>query len=118
MRLHTDHLTTSSLFNLMDAVKKDGDMATHVHFDKLDEHGSRSRARAFEIHLGSDIKIKGDGRRWTNSGSRGAGGTYAATYDEWGWLIAAIFEADPNATFGQYKGRDDFHNQTHGAYSY
>lgn len=116
MRLHTK-LSTGDMFNIKDKVVSEGLIPSYIHYDALTLHGSRSRDHAFEVKLGSDIKIKGDGRRWTNSGTYGKGGNYAATYDEWGWLIAEIFEQDPEAIFGNYDGRDDFHRQTKYAYA-
>jgi hypothetical protein len=41
----------------------------------------------------------------------------AASYDEWGWFLAALFRADPNAKAGPYKNEPDFHRKTEGAYS-
>lgn len=117
MRLHTDKLTGLDLYKIRKAVIDENLIAPHVYFDKLDGRGSRSRARAFDVHLATATKLKGDGRRWLNTGNEGAGNEYAATYDEWGWLIAEIFERDPEAIFGNYKGREDFHRQTHGAYT-
>lgn len=44
-------------------------------------------------------------------------GNYAATWDQWGILLALIFDLDPDAKVGGYKrpyynGADDFHYQT------
>lgn len=36
----------------------------------------------------------------------------AATWDEWGIFIAALFEIDPEAKISHYDGRDDFIAQT------
>lgn len=36
----------------------------------------------------------------------------AATWDEWGHFLAAIFEQDEDAICGNYNGADDFHSQT------
>lgn len=118
MRLHTDKLTTLDLNNIREAVVNAGLMDGAVHFDKLEPRGSRTRRAAFEVHLATEAKRTGDGRRRQNSGTSGGGPAYAATYDEWGWLISEIFERDPEAVFGNYKSRDDFHNQTHGAYQF
>ena len=116
MKLHTYCISTADMFNILDEARKAGNIAEFVHFDKLDECGSRSHDHAFEVKLGADMKIKGDGRRWTNSGNHGKGETYSALYDEWGWFIAGVFEQDPDAKFGPYADYEDFHNKTHGAY--
>lgn len=54
-------------------------------------------------------------RRHPNTGTRGAetmewGG--AASWTEWGWFLARVFDRDPDARCGDYRGRDDFHWQT------
>ncbi len=41
---------------------------------------------------------------------------YAATYDEWGYWLAALFAIDPEMLAGNYKGVDSFHALTKGAY--
>ena len=42
---------------------------------------------------------------------------WCASYDEHGELIAALFEIDPDAIIGQYKGVNDFHEQTKGVFA-
>lgn len=78
-------------------------------------HGSRKRANAFEVRLEwLGPKVKGDGRRKTNSGNYGA--AVAATYDEWGEWIARLYVIDPTAIIGPYNNVDDFHLKTDYAY--
>lgn len=78
----------------------------------IDEHGSRSRAGAVEM------KLTGNSPRHPNSGRWGADTyEYAATWDEWGMVLAAVYAADPDAICGSvkhpvYAGADDFHRQT------
>lgn len=119
MKLHSNILTASDVRDALERAKKRGHVDRLTVFDVLEVKGSRTRKNAFEVHLEwVGDKVKGDGRRWTNSGNRGAdtGGSYAATYDEWGWFIAELFDKDENAVFGHYKGMDDFNNQTRSAY--
>lgn len=80
--------------------------------------GSRTHANKIRVHLAADHNVTADGvvRRRTNSGNRGAGGYYAATYDEWGWFLAVVFDADPTAKCEYYANRDDFHAKTNGKY--
>ena len=33
---------------------------------------------------------------------------FAATWSAWGYLIAELFNRDPSAIIGQYRGREDF----------
>lgn len=123
MKLHSNILTESDVRDALERAKKRGHVDRLTVFDVLDAKGSRTRKNAFEVHLEwIGDKVKGDGRRWTNSGKRGADsydngrGTYAATYDEWGWFIAELFDKDENAVFGHYKGMDSFNSQTKHAY--
>lgn len=75
-----------------------------VHFEYLTERGSRSRDRAFEIVLTGSSAHRGQ------SGDRDYA---AATWDEWGVFLGALFAADPNARVaGIYEGRDDYDWQT------
>ncbi len=76
-------------------------------------HGSRKRDHAFEVAL------RGYGARHTrhvNTGQRGAGDEYAATYSDWGHWLAKLFEKDPRMIAGQYASRADFHTQTERLY--
>jgi hypothetical protein len=50
-----------------------------------------------------------------NSGTAGADTLaygMAASWTEWGWWLARIFECDPHARCGEYKGVDDFDAKT------
>lgn len=116
MKLHSDVLKWPDVQAALVAAKDTGNVARHVYFEMLEERGSRSRKNGFDIQLGTYTKIPGDKRRYKNSGDSGASNVYAATYDEWGWFIDAIFNADGAAIFGPYNGKDDFHSQTRYAY--
>lgn len=123
MRLHTDTHTWRSIHEALTKAQKAGHVAEHVELWICDEYGSRKKERAFEIRLGTYVKIKGDKRGWTNTGKRGANseangeGIYAATYDEWGWFIAELFDADPDAIFGTYVRVDGFNTATDHKYT-
>jgi hypothetical protein len=77
-------------------------------------NGSRSRAQGFTVHLEYlGEKVKGSGRRYTNTGHRGADGAgIAATWDEWGIWIDRLFAIDPDAIIGHYQGYGHFVEQT------
>ena len=85
-------------------------------FGAFSEHASRTHARAFEIQL------SGDSSRGPNSGQFGAGDDRkAATWDQWGTFLSALFEVDPAARVGGAKSpiyidRDHFHWSTGGRY--
>lgn len=115
MRLHTSALDWHTLHDALVRAKTAGHIPSHVHIEHLAEYRSTKRSAGFEIRLGTYEKTKGDGRRWTNSGRRGANsdanygtGLHAATWDEWGWFLAEVFDADPEAIVDRYDGQADF----------
>lgn len=120
MRIHTNiTVTEQRIYRTLREQIELGRIAPHVSFKTLDEHGSRSHAVAFEIQLEADERD--NGRRAGNSGSYGAmrpeSDGYAATYDEWGWLLAALYIADPIMVVGTprspvYANAEDFHRKT------
>lgn len=73
-------------------------------------HGSRSRAQSFNVSL------TGNSTRWTNSGQSGSGHEHAATWDEWGMFIQALYEIDPKALIGQYGTYETFAKCTFGRF--
>ena len=70
------------------------------------EHGSRSHQRKIRLDLADNGALTVKGRRVgaasTLAGSKGA------TFDEWGIVINAIFEADRDAVVGPYPSYGDF----------
>jgi len=124
MRLHSDILITRDIETALQQCKHDGTVDGFVQFETFDVKKSRSRANGFEIQLGwYGTKVPGDGRRWKNTGNRGANseynanGVYAATYDEWGYFIAELFRLDADLTFGHYTSLEVFHEMTKYAYN-
>jgi hypothetical protein len=98
MRVHTD-LTRDQVRNLTRGVPG-------VFFHHLSECGSQSRARAFKLVLSGTSPRRGQS-------TIGDSEYYAATWDQWGIVLGALFEADPDARVAQvYEGADDFHWQT------
>lgn len=102
MRIHSDILTETDIERSTSAMGMRG-----VYTEKLETRGSRSRARSF------DVKLSGRSGRWTNSGTSGAEtGNRAATWDEWGMFIGALFAIDPLAIIGMYPDGKTFHEVT------
>ena len=102
MRLHTD-LTAAEVRHLTPQAK------AAVLIDGMTEHRSRTgKARGLEV------KLTGTSNRARNDGS----GEAAATWDEWGIFLAALYEADPGMIVGGsleraiYRDGDDFHWKT------
>lgn len=105
MQVHTDHLT---LGDLQDALNVTGLAARGVYLDTergSSGHRSRRRHHRLDFYLVAD---DGHGRRWANSGKHGAGTDKAATWLEWGALIAELYHRDPDALVAYYGGADDF----------
>jgi len=118
MRIHT----TGNADTLREALKTaqaEGKVAAHVYFDRFSAHRSTTHQSAYEVHLGADHKETGSKRRRPNSG----GGDpefaqWAATYDEWGWFLTALFDRDPAAKVtGCYADHADFHAKTRYAFA-
>lgn len=109
----------SAIRDALAAAKDAGQIHPNVGFDKLTDAGSRSHQSAFDVHLYATDRR--GGHRWANTGMSGADtGTYAATYDEWGWFFAHLFAAHPTAKAGSgpraYDGEARFHELTGDAY--
>lgn len=114
MRFHTNTHTRSSIADALQSAKDAGQVPASVYIETCSEHRSTKRARGFEISLRSFEKVPGDKRRRPNpgTGERGHDGEWAATWDEWGWFIAALFDAEPDAIFGNYDGQIGFDTYT------
>lgn len=67
---------------------------------------SQTRGRSMKFSL-TFYAYSLHGRRHTNRGD----GELAASWSDYGILIAELFDRDPDAIIGQYKGRADFVKQ-------
>jgi len=106
MKIHSDVLTSMDIY----AATRE---LPGVYVDSCTQHGSRKRARAFNVGLEAGEKT--ELRRYNrNSGQWGGGGVtgIACTWDEWGIFIAALFDIDPEAIIGQYDGLAAFNLTT------
>ncbi|QUE25380.1 hypothetical protein SEA_FIZZLES_86 [Microbacterium phage Fizzles] len=120
MRIHTNVIGyTVQIRNALKEQKAFGRIASHVSFKTLEHRGSRTHQFAYEIQL--EAEVRDNGRRAGNSGSYGAmrpeADGFAATYDEWGWLLAALYTLDWKMVVGSpkyptYTDGDDFHHKT------
>lgn len=97
MKLHTDTITGADIVR---AAREAG-----VTVESQAQVGSRSHDHGFLIYL------SGSSRRMSNGRDH-----YAATWDEWGAFMAALYRTDPGAMWGSkaygYKDAEDFHRQT------
>lgn len=140
MRLHTK-LTASEVTRALGNVKAAGRITPDVRFVVFTASNSRTHEHAFEIQLGTHDKHslpegavdqrgkKMRVRRYKNSGTGGAysdgywgnshESIYSATWWEWGWLMRALYDLDPDARWGGlsqygwgYRNVNDFHVKT------
>lgn len=101
MKIHTDSLT---VIDLVDASNRAGDRVVA----EFTEHGSRKRARSFNVTLSGT-----SGRRQNPGHGGGSRENHAATWDEWGMFLAELFRRDPEATIpGVYDTSGDFDYKT------
>lgn len=68
--------------------------------------GPRTR-RIDHVHLRSETGVY-----HANTGTQGAAREMAASWTEWGWFLARVFDRDPDARCGDYRGVEDFNTQT------
>lgn len=124
MKIHSDVLSPMHAINSLNDEKQAGRIAHHVTFKTIRKVGSRSHKLGLEIQL--QARVRDNGRRAGNSGSYGAMipeyDGFAATYDEWGWLLASLYDKDPVMVVGTvkqpiYADAIDFHHQTALAYN-
>lgn len=104
MIVRSNIITRQDIFNAVDAMNvnvrfiyqaRDGYMMP------IREFTPRNFERGFEFFLA--------GSHYAASACRFAEhGTKAATWVEWGTVMGQLFNIDPNAEIGWYKGRDDF----------
>lgn len=98
MRIHT---------NLEESDIQDAAKVAGVTFDKLERKGSQSRSHAFEIKLLGDSPY---------APMKGEAGERAASWDQWGIFLNAVFEADETAACAYYPTGDHFHFVTDGRF--
>jgi|tagenome__1003787_1003787.scaffolds.fasta_scaffold20914069_3 hypothetical protein len=90
-------------------------VTARVEFDRFAERGSRSHTRAFNVTLtGGSARLPNGGR--SHRYVYGKPNVHAATWDQWGVFLGAIFDADPYAKMTYYADADDFHWQTDGRF--
>jgi len=115
MRIHSDIIVNRDIYDATDyatrltrTTAKDRGVYAHatVRATRMDLHGSRKRARAF------DVLLTGTNTRGQNGNPR----TPAATYDEWGNFLAHLFSIDPAMVCDYYASAEDFHAKTDGKY--
>ena len=101
MRIHTNTLTDQ---DIRDAARRAG-----VDLYRMTAHGSRRRARAY------DVILEGTGRTGTRYGQNTD--MIAATWDEWDIFLAELFRRDDRLTIPRvYEDGEHFRWATYGRY--
>jgi hypothetical protein len=118
MKLHSNVITTADVYA---AVREH---CPGVVVDTCEVQGSRSRKIGFKVLLESDGTPDKAGTPRRFARNVGTSGRYpgqppgfAASYDDWGWFLSALFALDPDLIAGPYKGVEDFDAKTEGKYS-
>lgn len=131
MRLHftlplTGHSAYQIAVDALNECQDAGTIARHVWFKTITEHRSGGDGFIFALEVQLETSERDRGRRAGNSGSYGAStgwggdGSYTATYDEWGFFLAALYRRDPKMRcapnfkrdYAQYYDAEDFHHKT------
>lgn len=76
----------------------------------IEEHGSRSHDRRLDFTPVDNGTVTVKGRR--QSGAKIAAGRKGITYDEWGIVLNALYDLDPDMNATYYRDRRDFHEST------
>lgn len=114
MRLHTDTVTTTDVYRAVrDASDRTG---APIYVEVLTSHGSRRRAGAIELQLSSDGTLSRRRRNPGTSRDRSAQDDYAATWDQWGWVLAYLYTVDSRMVAGPYADAAHFHARTRDEY--
>jgi hypothetical protein len=96
MRIHSDTLTADDIEK---AALQVADVSPIIEGPKR----SRKRAQAFEVAL------RGHGKRHVRPPANGdVSMGYAATWHDWGWFLALVYDADPNAWIPYYGSVETF----------
>jgi len=124
MKLHTK-LDIGEVYNSLIVTKARELMTEDIYFHQLIEQPSKTHPKGYIIQLATTDQRSGpkNSRYYKNTGKRGANSErntgealWAATFDEWGWFIADLFERDPGARFGHYTTAAKFHEMTKNKY--
>lgn len=82
--------------------------------EQIDDAAAKARVNVFDAAL--SLRANKRAKRWTiylSGDSPYVNGhdssRPAATWDQWGIFLNALFETDPNMTTANYKDRDTFH---------
>ena len=118
MKIYSNTLTSGDLNAAISAAnqhtQRDPDNPFHgsIGFERC-----RSLARPRVRARGWDVLLHRTGSTMHfNTGMHGAGEDGAASWDDWGWFLAALYEQDPGMRAAYYTSAEDFHRSTGNAF--
>jgi hypothetical protein len=103
MRIHTDVITREQVLAALAGAQATGSVAGSVRVTRLSDQGSTKRSRSIDVALAS-ARMRRD--------IPGLKYPWQATWVEWSWFIAHLYEVDGNAIIGPYQGKSDFREKT------
>lgn len=99
MKIYSDHLTEHEVRLAFQRARLFSD--ADIHITDITTWAGRKYSNVLELHAGSI-----NGRRQNNNNDG-----RAASWDDWGYVIAYLFRMDPAARIGMYDGFIDFGNK-------
>jgi hypothetical protein len=106
MKLYSNLLTTEDVFwAFADARRMDGQDIRHQDVRAFVPRGYRN---GVEFYAYSVTGKRASAHRPQGGQFYGPDAARAATWDAWGYVIARLFDRDPEARIGYYDGRNDF----------
>lgn len=95
MKLHSDVLTKTDIHQACTVANQHGQ---DIFCDEIVEQGSQKRKRGITFYC----------EALSGPRSRNGRDGYAASWDAYGWVIAELFNRDPNAIIGWYESPSHF----------
>jgi hypothetical protein len=114
VKIYSNVLNDHDIWQAINAASQASTDAGHGHVGAerfRDIRNPRVRRHGWDLLL-----YRAGSRRHFNTGTYGAGDQGAASWDDYGWFIAVLFERDPGARIGHYTGRENFHAATRDKY--
>lgn len=111
MKIYSDTLTSADLDAATSAASTHSSTGS-IGFERYRAlRKPRIRTRGWDILL-----YRNGSRKHFNTGQHGAGDDGAASWDDYGWFLAELFERDPGLHAAYYRDREHFHQATRGQF--
>lgn len=116
MKIYSDTLTSADLDAAVRAASEHArsapPFAGSIGFERYRAlQRPRIRSRGWDLLL-----YRTGSRMHFNTGNHGAGEEGAASWGDYGWFLAALFERDPGMHAAYYRDRGHFHEATRGKF--